>query len=238
MFTGIIQAVGTIRSIVPAGGDWRVTVDAGDLDLSDVAVGDSIAVSGPCLTAVSVAAEAFDADVSTETWQRTAFADLAVGSRVNLEKALLPTTRLGGHLVSGHVDGAGVLRERRPEARSERFVVELPEGLARYVAPKGAIAVDGVSLTVNGVAAGALPRDEFDRRNGAGVKGGRFDVNLVPHTLAWTTLGDRQPGDRVNIEVDLIARYLERLLPAAGGDGGLDGGALARACFGGLGEGG
>jgi len=221
MFTGIIQAVGTIRSITPAGGDWRVTVDAGELDLSDVAVGDSIAVSGPCLTAVTVEADAFAADVSTETWERTAFADLAVGSRVNLEKALLPTTRLGGHLVSGHVDGVAVVRERRPEARSERFVVELPEGLGRYVAAKGSVALDGVSLTVNG------------------IDGNRFDVNLVPHTLAHTTLGDRRPGDRLNVEVDVIARYLERLLPGAGADGhGLDAEALARAGFPGLGEGG
>ena len=223
MFTGIIQAVGTIRSITPAAGDWRVTVEAGDLDLGDVAVGDSIAVSGPCLTAVAVEAGAFAADVSTETWERTAFADLAVGSRVNLEKALLPTTRLGGHLVSGHIDGVATLRERRPEARSERFVLELPEGLGRYVAAKGSIALDGVSLTVNGVA------------------GNRFDVNLVPHTLAHTTLEERRAGDRLNVEVDVIARYLERLLPGAGdgADGhGLDAEALARAGFPGLGQGG
>jgi len=220
MFTGIIQAIGTIRSIAPAGGDWRVTVEAGGLDMSDVAVGDSVAVSGPCLTAVSVTADALEADVSTETWERTAFADLAVGSRVNLEKALLPTTRLGGHLVSGHVDGVGTVRERRPEARSERFVIELPEGLARYVAAKGSIAVDGVSLTVNEVAAN------------------RFDVNLVPHTLGHTTLGDRRPEDRLNIEVDLIARYLERLMAGSGEEGNLGAETLARAGFGGLGEGG
>lgn len=225
MFTGIIQAVGTVRSITPAGGDWRVTVAAGDLDLGDVTVGDSIAVSGPCLTAVSVEADAFAADVSTETWEHTAFGDLGVGSRVNLEKALLPTTRLGGHLVSGHVDGVAAVRERRAEGRSERFELELPAGLARYVAAKGSIAVDGVSLTVNG------------------VSGSGFDVNLVPHTLAHTTLGDLRPGDRVNVEVDVIARYLERLLPgAAAGEAGLDAAALARAGFGGpaggLGEGG
>ncbi|HKJ71518.1 MAG TPA: riboflavin synthase [Gammaproteobacteria bacterium] len=221
MFTGIIQAVGTIRSIAPAGGDWRVVVAAGELGLGDVAVGDSIAVSGPCLTAVAVEADAFAADVSTETWERTAFADLAVGSPVNLEKALLPTTRLGGHLVSGHVDGVATVRERRSEARSERFVIELPEELARYVAAKGSIALDGVSLTVNH------------------VRGSAFDINLVPHTLERTTLGERRPGDRLNVEVDLVARYLERLLPGAGeaAGGGLDAEALARAGFAGPGAG-
>ncbi|MFA9461912.1 riboflavin synthase [Thiohalorhabdus methylotrophus] len=223
MFTGIVQAVGTVQSIQPAAGDWRVWVRTGELDLSDVALGDSIAVSGPCLTVVALEEGGFAADVSVETWERTAFADLAVGARVNLEKALLPTTRLGGHLVSGHVDGLAVLGERRPEARSERFVLEVPGALTRYVAEKGSICLDGVSLTVNG------------------VSGSRFDVNLVPHTLAHTTLGDRRPGDRLNMEVDIIARYLERLL--RGGEagpegGGLDADSLARAGFPGLGEGG
>jgi riboflavin synthase len=219
MFTGIVQAVGTIRSVTPAGGDWRVWIDAGDLDLSDVALGDSIAVSGPCLTVVALDGAGFAADVSTETWERTAFGGLGVGDRVNLEKALLPTTRLGGHLVSGHVDGLAELRERRPEGRSERFTLEVPDHLARYVAEKGSVCLDGVSLTVNG------------------VSGARFHVNLVPHTVAHTTLGDRRPGDRLNLEVDLIARYLERLLH--GGEApGLDPESLVRAGFGGLGEGG
>jgi riboflavin synthase len=184
-----------------------------------VALGDSIAVSGPCLTVVALDAGAFAADVSTETWQRTAFADLGVGDRVNLEKALLPTTRLGGHLVSGHVDGLAELRERGTDGRSERFTLEVPAELARFVAEKGSICLDGVSLTVNGVA------------------GNRFHVNLVPHTVAHTTLGDRRPGDRLNVEVDVIARYLERLLH--GGEApGLDPEALVRAGFGSLGEGG
>ncbi|HKJ87599.1 MAG TPA: riboflavin synthase [Gammaproteobacteria bacterium] len=223
MFTGIIQAVGTVRSIEPAAGDWRVTVQAGALDLGDVALGDSIAVSGPCLTVVALEGGGFAADVSRETWERTAFGELAEGTRVNLEKALLPTTRLGGHLVSGHVDGLAVLRERRPEARSERFVLEVPPGFSRYVAEKGSVCLDGVSLTVNG------------------VSGNRFDVNLVPHTLGHTTLGDRRPGDRLNLEVDVIARYLERLLQGGEGtdrEGGLDTETLARAGFPGLGEGG
>ncbi|KPV40576.1 riboflavin synthase subunit alpha [Thiohalorhabdus denitrificans] len=223
MFTGIIQAVGTVRSIQPAAGDWRVAIRAGGLELGDVALGDSIAVSGPCLTVVALEEGGFAADVSVETWERTAFGDLTVGSRVNLEKALLPTTRLGGHLVSGHVDGLAVLQERRQEARSERFVLEVPAHLSRYVAEKGSVCLDGVSLTVNG------------------VEGNRFDVNLVPHTLAHTTLGDRHPGDRLNLEVDLIARYLERLVrgeDASGEGGGLDAASLARAGFSGLGEGG
>ena len=223
MFTGIVQAVGTLRAVHPSGGDWRLSVDAGGLDLSDVRLGDSIAVSGPCLTVVALDAHGFAADVSVETWERTAYRGLAVGDRVNLEKALLPTTRLGGHLVSGHVDGVAVLRERRPEGRSERFVLEVPAGLARYVAEKGSVCLDGVSLTVNG------------------VEGSRFDVNLVPHTLEVTTLGERRPGDPLNLEVDLIARYLERLVQGAGtasDEGGLDAGTLARAGFGSLGEGG
>jgi riboflavin synthase len=219
VFTGIIQAVGTVRSITPAGGDWRVWLHAGELDLSDVALGDSIAVSGPCLTVVALDDGAFAADVSTETWERTAFGSLAVGDRVNLEKALLPTTRLGGHLVSGHVDGLAELRERRPDGRSERFTLELPDELGRYVAEKGSICLDGVSLTVNG------------------ISGNRFHLNLVPHTIAHTTLGDRRPGDRLNVEVDIIARYLERLLPT-GEAAGVDAASLARAGFGSLGEGG
>jgi riboflavin synthase len=218
MFTGIVQAVGTIGHIAPAGGDWRVGVSAGDLDLGDVAVGDSIAVSGPCLTVVELTGDGFAFDVSAETWRHTAFADLAAGSRVNLEKALLPTTRLGGHLVSGHVDGVAVLRDRRPEGRSERFILEAPAGLERYLAPKGSVCLDGVSLTVNGAG------------------DGRFDVNLVPHTLEVTTLGERRPGDRLNLEVDLVARYLERLV--GGGGPGLDAETLAAHGFGGLGPGG
>ncbi len=194
MFTGIIQAVGEIVALERHGGDVRLGVRTGKLDLKDVILGDSIAVSGVCLTAVTLPGDGFWADVSGETLAHTIIGDLKVGSRVNLEKALLPTTRLGGHLVSGHVDGVGEVLERKPDARSERFRIRAPAALARYIAHKGSICVDGVSLTVNA------------------VEGNVFDLNIVPHTLAETTLGEYQAGRKVNLEVDLIARYLERLL--------------------------
>ncbi|QKT04396.1 riboflavin synthase [Ectothiorhodospiraceae bacterium 2226] len=194
MFTGIIQAVGEVAALEPRGGDLRLRVRSGALDLGDVALGDSIAVSGVCLTAVELPGDGFWADVSRETLACTTLGALGVGGRVNLEKALTPTTRLGGHLVSGHVDGLGVVVERRPEARSVRFVFEAPRELARYIAGKGSICIEGVSLTVNE------------------VNGTRFGVNIVPHTLAHTTLDALLPGARVNLEVDVIARYLERLL--------------------------
>jgi riboflavin synthase len=220
MFTGIVQAVGSVRAITAAGADWRVEIATGGLDVGDVALGDSIAVSGICLTVVAVGGDGLAFDVSTETWQRTAFGDLGPGSPVNLEKALLPTTRLGGHLVAGHVDGVATVAERRPAGRSEQFSVAVPAGLARYCAEKGSLCLDGVSLTINAVA------------------GERVELNIVPHTLSHTTLGDRYPGDRLNLEVDLVARYLERLLQGGAGDGtpgpadGLDAEALARAGFG------
>jgi len=194
MFTGIIQAIGKVETRQDRGGDARLRVATGKLDLSDVALGDSIAVSGVCLTAVELTGDGFWADVSGETLSRTTLGALRPGDPVNLEKALTPTTRLGGHLVSGHVDGVGRVAERRPEARSVRFVIEAPRELARYIAEKGSIAVDGVSLTVNR------------------VDGARFDLNIVPHTLAETTLDRFAPGRPVNLEVDVIARYLERLL--------------------------
>ena len=194
MFTGIIQAVGEIAALEPQGGDLRLRVRTGKLDLGDVRPGDSIAVSGVCLTAVELPGDGFWADVSGETLAHTVIGDLKAGARVNLEKALLPTTRLGGHLVSGHVDGVGEVVERRSDARSERLRIRTPQGLARYIAAKGSICVDGVSLTVNAV-----------ERN-------VFELNIVPHTLAETTLNEYRPGRRVNLEVDLIARYLERLL--------------------------
>lgn len=205
MFTGIIQAVGEIAALQPQGGDLRLRVRTGKLDLGDVQPGDSIAVSGVCLTAVELPGDGFWADVSGETLAHTVIGDLKAGARVNLEKALLPTTRLGGHLVSGHVDGVGEVVERRSDARSERLRIRTPQGLARYIAAKGSICVDGVSLTVNAV-----------ERN-------VFELNIVPHTLAETTLDEYRPGRRVNLEVDLIARYLERLLlgdaAAEGGQG-------------------
>ncbi|MDV3239068.1 MAG: riboflavin synthase [Gammaproteobacteria bacterium] len=205
MFTGIIQAVGEIAALEPKGGDLRLRVRTGRLDLGDVRPGDSIAVSGVCLTAVELPGDGFWADVSGETLAHTVLGDLKAGARVNLEKALLPTTRLGGHLVSGHVDGVGEVIERKRDARSERFRIRAPQALARYIAHKGSICVDGVSLTVNA------------------VEGSVFELNIVPHTLAETTLDEYRPGRRVNLEVDLIARYLERLLlgdaAAEGGQG-------------------
>ncbi|MFO1428632.1 MAG: riboflavin synthase [Candidatus Competibacteraceae bacterium] len=194
MFTGIIEAVGKVAAKQPKGLDIRLYITTGKLDLGDVKPGDSIAVSGVCLTATELPGDGFWADVSRETLERTIVGDLATGATVNLERALTPTTRLGGHLVSGHVDGIGVVTEFRQEGRSWRLRIQAPDKLARYIAEKGSICVDGVSLTVNG------------------VDGARFDLNIVPHTLQETTLAEYRPGRRVNLEVDIIARYLERLL--------------------------
>ncbi len=194
MFTGIIQAVGEIAALESRGGDTRLRVRTGKLDLSDVGLGDSIAVNGVCLTAVDLPGDGFAADVSGETLSLTSLGHLATGDPVNLEKALTPTTRLGGHLVSGHVDGLGEVLSMRDDGRSVRYDMRAPDALARYIAPKGSICVDGVSLTVNQ------------------VNGAVFSVNIVPHTRQETTIGFYRPGRRVNIEVDLIARYLERLL--------------------------
>ncbi len=206
MFTGIIEAIGSIRSITPKGGDVRLYVQTGKLDLADVKLGDSIAVNGICLTAVELPGDGFWADVSRETLARTAFAQLKVGSRVNLETALTPTTRLGGHLVSGHVDGVGEIVKREDNARAIQFTVRAPRELAKYIALKGSITVDGTSLTVNA------------------VNGAEFELTIVPHTLLETIMGDYRAGHQVNLEVDLLARYLERLLlgdkaaePAASG---------------------
>lgn len=194
MFTGIIQAIGTIATLESKGQDVRVRVQTGKLDLSDVQLGDSIAVNGVCLTAVELPGDGFWADVSGETLSRTTFGGLQTGSQVNLEKALTPTTRLGGHLVSGHVDGIGEIISRSSDGRSERFVVRAPDDLAKYIAEKGSICVDGISLTVNG------------------VSGAEFELNIVPHTLVETTMSAFKSGTHVNLEVDIIARYLERLL--------------------------
>lgn len=194
MFTGIIQAVGTLAAVEIHGTERRLHIATSTLDLSDARVGDSIAVNGVCLTATILSDEGFWCDVSGETLSRTTLGELRAGSRVNLETALLPTTRLGGHLVSGHIDGVGRVVEQRSEGQSLRVSVEVPKDLAKYIAVKGSVCVNGVSLTVNEV-------------DGAG-----FTVNLVPHTLQHTTLGENIMGTRVNIEVDLIARYLERLL--------------------------
>jgi riboflavin synthase len=197
MFTGIIEAVGRVAASQMRQGDLRLRIETGVLDLSDVSVGDSIAVNGVCLTAVELPGDGFWADVSAETLSRSLFGDCGPGTRVNLEKSLLPTTRLGGHLVSGHVDGVGEVLDRRDDARSVRFHIRVPDALARFVAEKGSVCVDGTSLTVNNVEAAV------------------FDVNIVPHTLNHTVMAGYQPGTRVHLEVDLIARYLERLLLGA-----------------------
>ncbi|MEJ2394715.1 MAG: riboflavin synthase [Candidatus Thiodiazotropha sp.] len=194
MFTGIIQAIGHIEALTERGGDVRLSVNSGDLDLADVALGDSIATNGVCLTAVELSSRGFAADVSRETLSLTSLHLLKPGSRVNLEKALTLNTRLGGHLVSGHVDGIGRVVERRSDARSIRFSIEAPAELAKYIAHKGSICVDGTSLTVNA------------------VRGAVFELNIVPHTLQETIMEGYKVGSQVNLEVDLIARYLERLM--------------------------
>jgi len=194
MFTGIIQAVGRLTGMDSTGGDGRLTIETGKLPLNDAKLGDSIAVNGVCLTAVALGAHYFAADVSRETLSCTTLGEWKPGQAVNLELALTPSTRLGGHIVSGHVDGVGEVLSRSIDARSVRFVLDAPASLARYLAAKGSICVDGVSLTVNG------------------VNGNRFELNIVPHTLAETTLESLKPGQRVNLEVDLLARYLERLV--------------------------
>jgi len=197
MFTGIIEAVGRVATSQMRQGDLRLRIETCGLDLSDVAVGDSIAVNGVCLTAVELPGDGFWADVSAETLSRSLFGDYEPGTRVNLEKSLLPTTRLGGHMVSGHVDGVGEVLDRREEARSVRFHIRVPDALARFMAEKGCVSIDGTSLTING------------------VEGAVFDVNIVPHTLKHTVIGGYRPATRVHLEVDVIARYLERLLLGA-----------------------
>lgn len=217
MFTGIIQAIGSISSIEARGGDVRLGINTGKLDMADVALGDSIAVNGVCLTAIALGPQSFSADVSRESLGLTTLKHLKARSPVNLEKALTLATRLGGHLVSGHVDGIGKVLSRTEDARSVRFGIEAPAALARYIAHKGSITVDGTSLTVNA------------------VSGSRFELNIVPHTLKETIMGQYQPGTEVNLEVDLIARYLERLIlgdaAANPESGGIDLNFLAKAGF-------
>jgi len=194
MFTGIIEAVGTLRKLERKGDDIRLTVASGKLDLTDVRLGDSIATNGVCLTVVQQLADGYVADVSAETVSLTGFANYKVGTKVNLEKAVTPTTRLGGHMVSGHVDGIATVEQRLARGQAIEFWLAAPTELARYIAHKGSITIDGVSLTVNE------------------VDGHRFRLTIVPHTAGETTLVDLKAGDKVNIEVDLIARYLERLM--------------------------
>jgi riboflavin synthase len=192
MFTGIVQAVGRVASVKAAGQSVVVVIDAGGLALGDVAAGDSIACNGVCLTATQLTSHGFTVDVSQETLRVTA--GLAAGAAVNLEKSLRLADRLGGHLVSGHVDGVGEVLSVTPVDASREVSIRFPDALGRYIARKGSVAVNGVSLTVNSVA------------------GDAFSINLIPHTLGVTTLGDLKTADRVNLEVDLVARYVERML--------------------------
>ncbi len=192
MFSGIVAATGRIRKAERREGGLRLTVDAGTLRLRDVAIGDSIAVNGVCLTVVARAGKSFGVDVSRETLRCTVGLDEP--GEINLEKALRMSDRLGGHLVSGHVDGVGKVTHFQAAGANRLLRVRAPRGLARYIARKGSVAVHGVSLTVNA------------------VRGAEFEVNLIPHTLAVTTLKHLRTGDRVNLEVDPLARYVERLL--------------------------
>ena len=194
MFTGIIEAIGKVKRIEPVGGDMRLTIDVASLDMGDVSLGDSIAVNGVCLTAVKFDKSSFVADVSNESISLTTLKNLKSNSPVNLEKALLPTTRLGGHLVSGHVDGLGQVVNISDDGRSIRYTIKVPAELKRYIAVKGSICIDGTSLTVNT------------------VNNDCFDINIVPHTQERTIIQSYKAGSEVNLEVDLVARYLESLL--------------------------
>ena len=197
MFTGIVIATGRVASIRQKGGDLELGIEAGALDLKRIAVGDSVSVSGVCLTATRLDGGVFHADVSRETLDKTTLGTFAAGRRVNLEPSLRAGDPLGGHLVSGHVDAVATLADLVRDARSWRLRFELPQVLMRYVAPKGSICIDGVSLTVNE------------------VSGRTFEVNIIPHTHEVTTLGELAAGDGANVEIDLVARYLERLVPQA-----------------------
>ena len=194
MFTGIIQAVGEIATLQPSGGDIRLRVQTGKLGLGDVGIGDSIATNGVCLTVTELPGDGYWADVSVETLNFTTLAELKPGSAVNLEKAMTPASRLGGHIVSGHVDGVGEVVSLVEDARSWRFVIRAPDALAKYIAHKGSICIDGTSLTVNA------------------VSGAEFELNIIPQTMAETVFGSYSTGSKVNLEVDVIARYLERLV--------------------------
>jgi len=194
MFTGIIQAIGQVAQIESTGMDSRFYIKTAALDMEDVQLGDSIATNGVCLTVVDLPGDGFWADVSGETLSKTSFKQIRTSSHVNLEKAVTPNTHLGGHIVSGHVDGLGKIIERHDAGRSVHFKIQAPDNLAKYIAAKGSICIDGISLTVNA------------------VNGAVFELNIVPHTLQETTLVDYFAGREVNLEVDIIARYLERLL--------------------------
>ena len=194
MFTGIIQSLGEIKSLEQTVGDIRLTVQTGGLDIDAAALGDSIAVNGVCLTVIEKTNDSFAADVSVETLNNTSLKQLSVGSKVNLEAALLANAPLGGHIVSGHVDGVGQVQHLHKEARSTRFVIKVPDEIAKYVARKGSICIDGVSLTINA------------------VNGSEFSINIIPHTIVHTLFHEYTQGSAVNLEVDLLARYVERLM--------------------------
>lgn len=194
MFTGIISAIGDIAELEQRDGDVRLTIHTGNLSLVDVHLGDSIACNGACLTAVELTGEGFIADVSVETLNLTTIVNWQVGNHINLEKAMQASDRFGGHIVSGHVDGIGEVVSLYEDARSWRFRIRAPRELAKYIAHKGSITVDGTSLTINK------------------VEGAEFELNIVPHTMTHTVMGDYKMGTKVNLEVDLVARYLERLL--------------------------
>tara|TARA_B100000809_G_scaffold32062_1_gene27942 strand:- start:10255 stop:10848 length:594 start_codon:yes stop_codon:yes gene_type:complete len=194
MFTGIIETTATVESLQRLQSEWRLVVGSGELDLADLQIGDSIAVSGCCLTVVELSIDSFAADVSGETMNCTTLGSLKPGSRVNLEKAMLATSRFGGHIVSGHIDGVGKLVGSTADGGSIRMEFDAPIALAKYIAAKGSICIDGASLTVNE------------------VSGATFTINVIPHTQTETTIGDYVVGRGVNLEVDLVARYLERLM--------------------------
>ncbi|GKT12138.1 MAG: riboflavin synthase [Thiomicrorhabdus sp.] len=196
MFTGIIEAKGSIEKIEPQRGDWKVTIQTGKLDMSDVKIGDSIAANGICLTVIAFTDSHYVADVSGETLKVTTAGGWSVGIAVNLEKALRLQDRLGGHLVSGHVDGVGTVKSISRDARSWRYEIEAPLDITKYIAHKGSICINGISLTVNQ------------------VNDCMFDINIVPHTRQETTIKEFEVGTKVNLEVDLLARYLERMMTA------------------------
>jgi len=197
MFTGIIETIGQVGAVKMQQGDMQLYIRTHELDLSDVAIGDSIATNGVCLTVIDLPGDGFWADVSLETLQHTNFVTIKAGDKVNLEKALLPTTRMGGHIVTGHVDAIGEVIDRTQDARSIRYLIKSGASIARYIANKGSITVDGVSLTVNS------------------VENDVFSLNIVPHTAHKTLMESYQSGSKVHLEVDIIARYMERLLSSS-----------------------
>jgi riboflavin synthase len=195
MFTGIIEGLGSINGIRPSGTGKRLTIDA-DFLLDQTKIGDSIAVSGACLTAVTIDGRRFQADVSPETIEKTTFKQAKIGERVNLERALVLSDRIDGHLVSGHVDGTGLILKRKQDANAILVTIEIPLWMSKYIIAKGSVAVDGISLTVNA------------------CRPGEFDVSIIPHTANLTTVGIKQSGEAVNIETDMIGKYVERFLEA------------------------